>query len=298
MRITKSAGLVLGLVLAITCAYPALAEKPLPYKHQATKNLVALVNDAARLIASKGQAAFGELRAKDSRWFKGDLYVFITTPQGIEVVNPAFPHLEGKSIKDLRDAGGKPMVRYMIEDLYGPAGRTSSWVHYLWPRPGTLDPAWKSTYVVRAKAPDGKEYIVGAGLYDMKMERRFIVDKVELACRLIAAKGPAAFDELRKRDGRFIFANTYVFVDDTKGVELVNPAFPGLQGRNLMRFTDVEGLPIVRIYIDKVKKSGQGWVGYYLPRPGSKKPAIKHTFVKGVKYGGKLYIVGSGYYLN
>ena len=267
-----------------------------PYEHEETKKLAALVEDAARLVESKGEAAFAEFRVKGSRWYHGSTYVFVEDDKGGEIVNPPSPNLEGTSLIGLRDAKGRPFVRSIIEALYGPNGKKSAWVHYLWPEPGAIDPSWKSSYIIRVTAPSGKRYVVGSGLYNMKMERAFLVDKVNKACALIEKSGPKAFAAIRNPISEFVFNETYVFVNDRKGVELVNPAFPGLEGRNLMRFLNEEGLPIVRMYIDLVKKKGQGWIAYYFPKPGKKKPSLKHVYVKGAKYGGDLYIVGCGYY--
>ena len=95
-----------------------------------------------------------------------------------------------------------------------------------------------------------------------------------------------------------MFKDTYVFVDSAQGVEVVNPAFKNLEGKNLIRLTDATGLPVVKQYLDAVKKKKHAWVSYYWPKPGAKKASIKHTFVKSVKLKTQLYIVGSGIYLD
>jgi signal transduction histidine kinase len=102
---------------------------------------------------------------------------------------------------------------------------------------------------------------------------------------------------LRDRTGPFVFMDTYVFVDNLNGIELVNPAQPSMEGKNLIDVKDVKGKPVVREYIDAALKKGSAWVEYYWYKPGENTPGLKHTYVKKVKYGKETYIVGAGLYL-
>jgi signal transduction histidine kinase len=288
--------LVLGLFWA---AGPAAAAGPdlNRYQRQETKDLVRLVEDAAAMVEARGEKAFARLREPGSRWYHGDTYVFVTSLEGVELVNPAFPHLQGVNLMDWRDAYGKRPVPLYIDKVTSDPQRPWGWVHYLWHQPGQLRMEWKTSYVRLAQAPEGKRYVVGAGIYDMKMERAFVVEKVEQAVELIARRGPAAFDAIRAQDGPFVFNDTYVFVDNAQGVELVNPAFPGLEGKSLIRLNNPEGRPIVREYIALALDKGSGWIGYYWPRPGESRPSIKHVYVKRVRHGEETYVVGCGAYL-
>ncbi len=292
--------IILGLLTAVfICLAPISAQASAPqYKYQETKDLVALVDAASQLVSKEGEKAFAKFRQKDSRWYKGERYVFIEGPDGTEYVNPAFPELEGKNLYELKDAFGKPYVKQFIQRAMDPKGPGWTWVHYLWHKPGKQPLYWKTSFIKRVKSPQGKVYLVGSGLYNMKMERYFIVEKVEQAADLIKAKGEAAFPALRRRDGQFVFNDTYVFVESMQGVELVNPVLPGLEGKNILKLTNDEGRQIVKEMIDLVRKKGEGWIGYYWPKPGASKPSIKHTYVLGVKHGGKEYLVVCGAYLD
>ena len=299
MKLSKT-WLTMALGLVLICAGGSAPAAEPEYQYAQTKELVKFVQDAAKLIQSQGEEAFKQFADPEGPWRKGEMYIFVDTPQGVEVVNGAFPELNGQNLYDLKDARGKPMVRNYTRRALAKKGGEGIWSHYLWPKPGQIDPTWKTSYIMRAEAPSGKVYVVGAGLYNMKMERRFIYNLVNRAAALIAAKGEAAFPELRATDGPFVFHNTYVFVDSAKGVELVNPDFPGLEGRSLWRLRNQEGRSIVQEYINLAKKRGQGWIGYYWPKPGddAKHPSIKHTYVKGVTHGGKFYVLGCGAYLD
>jgi signal transduction histidine kinase len=149
-----------------------------------------------------------------------------------------------------------------------------------------------------ATSPSGQEYIVGSGIYNMEMERKFAVDLVNEAADLIEKKGEEAFPTLRDITSNFIFSNTYIFVDSEDGVELVNPAFPKNEGQNIMDIKDIRGKFPVREYISIAMTRGSGWSGYMWPKPKTTEPAKKLTYVKKVVKDKKVYIVGCGIYPN
>jgi signal transduction histidine kinase len=91
--------------------------------------------------------------------------------------------------------------------------------------------------------------------------------------------------------------DTYVFVDNPEGIELVNPAQPSLEGKNLINVKDVHGKLLVKEYIDAALKNEDGWTDYYWYRPGESTPAHKYTYVRKVKSGADTYIVGAGFYV-
>ena len=270
------------------------------YRHKRTRELVAFVRSAAKLVEQKGDKAFPEFRSKGGKWFreKEGLYVFVLTMGGFEPVNAAFPECEGKNMLWLKDKWGKPLVRDLIAEVSEYGDARDGWTHYQWQRPGETKPTWKTSYVVRATAPSGVDYVVGAGLYDLPMEPEFAVDEVKEAKALIAKKGKAAFPLIRSKTNRFFFKDTYVFVTDVHGIELVNPAFPELEGTDIWDLKDLKGQYPARDYIALAVVQGKGWVSYYFPKPGKTKPSLKYTYVEGVKIDGELYVVGCGIYLD
>ncbi len=270
----------------------------IPYAYRENRDTVALVEAARQAIAKKGEAAFPAFRQRGGPWFQGDQYVFVWDLQGIRRVDPVQPANEGRSGLALRDAGGRPLGRMLLERASG--GEAAGWVHYQWrlPDPRYPRPVWKSSYVSRVTAPSGRTYLVGSGNYEGRVEKGFVVDEVKAAAALLRRQGRAAFPALRDPKGRFVFHETYVFVDTTAGVELVNPAFPEVEGRKLMDLRDVAGKPMVRDYIALALRQGSGWTTYLWPQPGaSRLPLEKHTYVeKVVLPDGEVLIVGSGVY--
>jgi signal transduction histidine kinase len=290
-----------GYAVASDEAPPAVAAKAASgnsglaaYRYPETRELIRFVEAAAEAIRRQGEAVFPAFRRAGGKWFKGDRYVFVWDLQGNRYVYPPDLAHESGNMADLKDIDGKPIGRMIIDAASGPSGE--GWVHYQWYQPGAPEPTWKSTYIMRVDSPSGKRYLVGSGAYNMRVERAFVTDAVNQAAALVQHQGRKAFDTLRDKRSPFFFHDTYVFVTSDKGVELVNPAFPALEGRSLLDTRDAKGKLLVRDYIAAAEKNGQAWVSYYWPRPGSRKPVRKLTYVKQVRLGDETLIVGAGIY--
>ncbi len=279
-----------GVYLADAPKAPLVAGRLTPAQ------LMTLVRDGAELLAARGEGAFPEFRQRGGKWFQGDNYFFVWTTDGTRVLHAANPELEGENVHGMKDILGKPVGKMIIDAALCPTGE--GWVHYMYPEPGDIFPTWKSTFVRRVTFPSGREYIVGSGVYNMKLDRMLVIDAVDRAAELIAERGREAFDILRDKAGPFVFMDSYVFVDSTDGVELVNPAQPGLEGKNLMEMRDVKGKLVAKECIDVAMREGSGWVDYYWFRPGQNNPAHKQSYVRRVTVGGETLIVGSGMYLD
>ena len=231
------------------------------YQYEETRELVALVKDATALVRTKGEAGFGDFRVNGSRWRQGDGYIFVLDPQGNMLVHPD-PSMEGKNELDLKDIHGKPIVRGLIGAATTLPSKPEGWYHYQWPVPGGILPRWKSSYVRLETAPSGKSYIIGAGVYNDRMERNFVVDAVTDAVAQIEKNGEAAFPLFHDPTGPFLAKDAYIFVIDRKGIDLVNPAFPNLERRNLLNVKDTQGKKLIREMLKVVQASGHGWVDY------------------------------------
>jgi signal transduction histidine kinase len=257
--------------------------------------LMTLVREGAAVLAERGEQAYPDFRKPGSKWFHDDTYFFVFAMDGIRAFHAAEPESEGRNSSEERDILGRPYGRMILEAGSSPSAE--GWVHYMYPEPGSLFPAWKSTFVKRVRFPSGTDHIVGCGIYNMQMDKAFIEDVVNRAATLIAERGKGAFDLLRDRTGPFVFMDTYVFVDSPEGVELVNPAQPSLEGRNLMDLKDLKGMAVVRDEIAAAMKDGSAWLECYWYRPGDNIPARKLTYVRKVQSGRDTYVVGSGIYV-
>lgn len=286
--------LALLVVLFLLLGRPLAA--PADYEYKETRGLVALVNDAATLIGDKGEAAFEEFRSPGSRWRRGESYIFVLDLQGNMLVHPD-PSIKGKNEIDLKDVNGKPIIRGLLEIVTTSPDKNDGWYHYQWPVPNGLLPRWKSSYAKLVKAPSGRSYVVASGMYNDRMEKPFVVDMVESAVDELEKKGEAAFQMFRDQTGPFSAKDAYIFVVRTDGTMLVNPAFPSLEGKNLLDVKDTQGKALIRDMIKVAETSGSGWVDYMWPKPGESVSTQKSTYVSTAQLGDETVIVGCGVYL-
>ena len=274
-----------------SCKSPSGLPEP---QYEETKQLVATVDQAAHLVEQEGEQAFPKFRRKGSEWFHGDSYIFVTDLKGTSRCSPSRPELEGQNILDYRDADGKQVVAIEIAKVSG--NKTSGWIHYRWPRPGAEEESWKTAYVKLVTAASGTEYVVGSGLYDMKVEKIFLVETVDEAAELIEQKGREAFPALRDKAGPFRYRDVYVFVHDKSGTELVNPGFPDMEGQNHIDLEDADGKLIVRETISMLEDKETGWIDYMWPKPGETEPSAKTAYIRKVTVGPDVFYVGAGLY--
>jgi signal transduction histidine kinase len=285
-----------GWVLVGCGVYLANAPKSAPVAGKMTApELMALVREGAAVLEKEGAKAYPEFRTKASKWFRDDTYLFVYAMDGTRVFHAANPSLEGRNVSDAKDALGRPYGKMLLEAAASPSGE--GWVHYMYPEPGDIFPTWKSTFVKRVTYPDGKQYALGSGIYNMQMNKAFIEDLVNRAAALLAAQGHQAFPRLRDKTGPFVFMDTYVFVQSPIGTELVNPVQPSLEGKNLINLKDLKGNPVIRQQIAAAMKDGSAWLDIYWYKPGTNLPARKLTYVRKVQSGQQTFIVGSGLYM-
>ena len=257
--------------------------------------LMTLVREAAAVLETQGEEAYPAFREKGSKWFRGDTYLFVWSTDGYRAFHAADPSIEGRDASGTKDVLGRRYGEMFLDVARSPSGE--GWVHYMYPEPGGIFPAWKSTFLRRVTFPSGEQHVIGAGIYNMRMDRAFIEDVVNAAAALVTDRGKDAFAELRDPAGAYVFMDTYVFVDTPEGIELVNGAQPSLEGQNVSDLEDLNGKALAREYIAAAMEHGSAWVEYYWYKPGHNTPARKQAYVRKVQSGGEVFIVGSGFYV-
>jgi signal transduction histidine kinase len=266
-----------------------------PISEMNALGLVKLVRDGAYLLEQEGENAYKKFKEKNSKWFKGETYFFIWNLDGTRALHAADPSLEGKNGKNEKDILGRPYGEMFLDAVDNSTGE--GWVHYMYPFPNQVFPAWKSAFLKLVTLPSGKKQIIGSASYHMEIHQAIIEDVVNRASELIRTKGKEAFNEIRNKKGPFYFMDVYVFVDTPEGVELANPAQPYLEGKNIVDLKDAKGNSIVKNYLMSALKNGSAWTEYYWYRPLESEPTLKRTYVKKVQYGNEMFIVGSGMYV-
>ena len=121
---------------------------------------------------------------------------------------------------------------------------------------------------------------------------------VEKAAQLVNSQGKAAFPEFHKKSSEWLTGDTYIFIFDMKGNELVNGGFPKLENTNVLELQDKTGKFLNKTFIALLEKQDSGWVDYYFPKPGTSQSAKKWAFIKRVDFQGTQGGVGAGIYLD
>jgi cytochrome c len=171
-------------------------------------------------------------------------------------------------------------------------------VFYLWEDRAQLTPSWKAAYVRKVVTPEHKTYVVGSGSYSIKVEKAFVEERVKRAARYLQDNGKeAAFKRLHSRASSFFFLDSYIFVLNEQGETLVDPAYPNRTGRTVVDFQDAVGFFAFKSALKKLEHTDEAWVQYLWPKPGSSAPSRKLIYVRKVKVGGEVFIVGSDFFL-
>ena len=79
---------------------------------------------------------------------------------------------------------------------------------------------------------------------------------------------------------RFDGSSGYIFIYDSKGVNLEHPVKPSLEGRNLIELKDANGKFLIKDIIKVAKSEGQGLVDFYFAKPGIDTPQPKVAYIK------------------
>lgn len=285
---------VAAVVLALAAERRETGGGEQSYIYEDTRQLVRFVEEAAALIETRGVDAFEAFAAKDSRWRDESRYVFVYTVDGTCVFHPVTPELVGKNLIGLRDMSGRLMIARIVSVGRGGPPNAGGWAFYHWQDRTELTPSWKMSYVRKAVTPDGRVFVVGCGLHTLKIEPCFVRSEVDAAAEMLKARGKEeAFAVLREPASPFYFLDTYVFVLDENGRCLVDPAFPSLSNRDMMRFRDAVGRSVVAEALKRLRKTDSTWAQYLMPKPGVAAPSRKMMYLRKVTVDGETFIVGA-----
>lgn len=123
------------------------------------------------------------------------------------------------------------------------------------------------------------------------------VAKTKEAAKMVADKGlDAAIAEINKKDGKFVWKDTYVFLMDLDGKMLAHPMNAALIGKTLLESKDKgdPGKLLFKEFVEVAKGKGEGWVDYMWANPGDPKPRKKVSFIYRVP--GQNAFAGAGVY--
>ncbi len=151
----KLLSLAVAVTLMIAFAVSSNAETITPEMCKAK------VKAAAALVKAEGDAAFAKLKDPNGefRFAGGQGYVWIHNLDGVMVMHPIKPALEGASLLDKRDSEGNYFFVAMNEIA---EDKGEGWVPYAWPKPGQKESSQKISFVMLVG-----ENVIGAGMYDV-----------------------------------------------------------------------------------------------------------------------------------
>jgi Single Cache domain 2 len=303
VRATKAIPLILFLICTLieaggTSPAPTTPSKTDRYLYEDTRQLVEFVEGAAALMEREGTGAFAEFNQPRSHWRTSSTYLFVYDAGGTCVWHGLSPELVGRNLLSLRDAMGKPAIAMMTAIGRRPERDAADWVFYLWVEHAEFVPTWKSSYVRKVVTPDGKVYLVGSGASTIKVEKVFVRDAVDAAAQLLQQHGrAAAFQELKDPGSRFQFLGSYIFVLDDRGRFLIDPAYPTIQGRDMLDFRDAIGRPVMKEVLAQLKSRDDVWIQFLWPRPGEVVVSRKLMYVRKINVGGESLLVGSDFFV-
>ena len=130
------------------------------------KMIMEKVKEAAALIKKDGKKAFSAFSGKDSRFIFSGTYIWINDMDGVMLMHPIKPGMKNKNLIGLKDSNGK---RFFVDMITVCKEKGSGWIDYMWPKPGEKERSLKVSFVHKATC-EGKDIVVGCGVYDMSME--------------------------------------------------------------------------------------------------------------------------------
>ncbi|PKR88060.1 hypothetical protein CXZ10_16515 [Pleomorphomonas diazotrophica] len=90
-------------------------------------------------------------------------YFFVYDADGVNILLPGKPELEGKSLIDMKDTNGKPLIRDMLAIAKAGGGN----YEYLWVKPGDKEASLKLAY---ATTVEGWNWMLGTGFHVADVE--------------------------------------------------------------------------------------------------------------------------------
>jgi methyl-accepting chemotaxis protein len=196
-KIITSSVLTIVVFLAGILFYllPTLEARLMEEKKTATRHVVDSAYSLLRAYAEKvaaGRIGLEEAKAeardeiRQLRYGGGE-YFWINDLDTVIVMHPIKPELEGKSMAAERDANGKAFFSEFVA-----VAKTEGvgFVDYLWPKPGTVVPVPKISYV-RLHAPWG--WVIGSGIYVDDVQEQIGALKLQILTAAILCSGLVLF---------------------------------------------------------------------------------------------------------
>lgn len=199
-------------------------------------------------------------------------YFWINDTSPRMVMHPIKPSLDGKNLSKFKDPNGV----YLFNEMAKVAKvKGEGVVNYSWAKPGFDKPQPKVSYVKLFKPFN---WVIGTGAYVSDVTKKIQQE----ALRTIS----------EMRFGK----SGYFWINDATPKMIMHPIKPALDGKDLSKVKDPNGVYLFNEMAKVTKKSGSGMVKYYWAKPGFDKPQPKMSYVELFKPWG--WIIGTGEYID
>lgn len=174
----------LGLFAHHTLRTSLEAQKALELRHE-VETVTAMI-EGWRARAGRGEMSEADAKAaarevvRPIRFGEDANYFFIYDHDGVNILLPGKPDLEGKRLIDLKDQGG----RFFIRELLDKAGAGGGLVTYDWIKPGDATASPKLAYALMVP---GWNWMVGTGFHVTDIETSLAAASRILVAAIVAA---------------------------------------------------------------------------------------------------------------
>ena len=198
-------------------------------------------------------------------------YFWINDFNYTTIMHPIKKELNGQNYRD------NPSLKFVKlgVDKLKESGKDTAFIEYSFLKPNTQKTVFKSS-IIKVFKPFN--WIIGTGAY---------IDDVTSSMQKEALTAIS-----KMRYGK----NGYFWIQDNKSNMVMHPLNKTLNGKDLSRLKDVNGVYFFKEMTDISNKKGNGLVRYYWKKSGEKDPQPKFSYVQ--KFNEWNWIIGTGGYVD
>ncbi|MFT5660982.1 MAG: methyl-accepting chemotaxis protein [Sulfurimonas sp.] len=200
----------------------------------------------------------------------GYFWINDTTPTMI--MHPIKPSLDGKDLSKVKDPKGVYLFNEMVEAV---KSNGTGVVNYHWSKPG-FDTAQEKISYVKVFKPYG--WIIGTGAYVSDVTASMKKEALNTISQMRFGK------------------SGYFWVNDTSPKMIMHPIKPALDGKDLSKVKDPNGVYLFNEMVAVTKLKSEGIVQYSWSKPNSEIPSPKMSYV--ILFKEWNWIIGTGEYID
>lgn len=239
------------------------------------------------------ESALAEFNSLQGSFIDDEKYIFAYNMNGTVLALPFQQALLGRDRSETTDSNGVDFIRGLVSVAENGGGS----IYYIYTNPAhDYRKELKLSYV----EPVDDYWFVGSGIYIPDVPVNFSREDIEeLVLRVKSARQYArennklvAISEFNNISGEFAKGSSYIFAYGMDGTTLALPYQPELIGTNRLNFTDIYGVPVMKLEINGARNGG-GFVYVEYLDPDYNESRFKLCYVLPVD---DYWFVGSGIY--